>query len=151
MNVNPVVAAGFGRAADAYERSRPGYPAEAVARLVAELGIGPGQTVLDLAAGTGKLTRLLVEFGADLVAVEPSAAMRSEFASVLPDIPVHEGTAEQIPLADDSVDAVVVAQAFHWFNAPRGPGGDRARAAAARWARSRSGTNATSRCPGSPS
>ena len=118
MNVNPVAAAGFGRAADAYERSRPSYPPEAVARLVAELGIGPGRSVLDLAAGTGKLTRLLVEFGADLVAVEPSAAMRSEFGSVLPDIPVHEGTAEQIPLADDSVDAVVVAQAFHWFNAP---------------------------------
>ena len=118
MNVNPVAAAGFGRAADAYERSRPSYPPEAVARLVAELGIGPGRSVLDLAAGTGKLTRLLVEFGADLVAVEPSAAMRREFGSVLPDIPVHEGTAEQIPLADDSVDAVVVAQAFHWFNAP---------------------------------
>ena len=85
---------------------------------MAELGVGPGRTVLDLAAGTGKLTRLLAEIGADLVAVEPSAAMRSEFASVLPDIPVHEGTAEQIPLADASVDAVVVAQAFHWFDAP---------------------------------
>lgn len=119
MDLNPVAAAGFGRAADAYERSRPSYPADAVARLAAEIGIGPGRTVLDLAAGTGKFTRLLAEIGADLVAVEPSAAMRNEFASVLPDIPVHEGTAEQIPLAGDSVDAVVVAQAFHWFKGPK--------------------------------
>jgi SAM-dependent methyltransferase len=118
VDVNPVSAAGFGRAADVYERSRPSYPPEAVARLAAELGIGPGRTVLDLAAGTGKLTRLLAESGAQLVAVEPSAAMRSQFAAVLPDIPVHEGTAEKIPLADASIDAVVVAQAFHWFDAP---------------------------------
>jgi SAM-dependent methyltransferase len=118
MEVNPVAAAGFGRAADVYERSRPSYPADAVARLAAELGIGPGRTVLDLAAGTGKFTRLLAELGADLVAVEPSPAMRSEFAAVLPDVPLYEGTAEQIPLAANSVDVVVVAQAFHWFNAP---------------------------------
>ena len=119
MDVNPIAAAGFGRATDAYERSRPSYPADAVAVLAAELGIGPGHTVLDLAAGTGKLTRLLAELGAQLVAVEPSAAMRRQFGAVLPDIPVYEGTAEHIPLGDASVDAVVVAQAFHWFDAPK--------------------------------
>jgi SAM-dependent methyltransferase len=118
VDVNPVAVAGFGRAADAYERSRPSYPPDAVALLAAELGIGPGATVLDLAAGTGKLTRLLVERGAELVAVEPSAAMRKQFAAVVPSVAVHEGTAERIPLADGSVDAVVVAQAFHWFDAP---------------------------------
>jgi ubiquinone/menaquinone biosynthesis C-methylase UbiE len=117
--VTPVAAAGFGRAADAYERSRPTYPAAAVARLAEELGIGPGRAVLDLGAGTGKFTRLVVALGADVVAVEPSAAMRAEFESVLPDVPMHEGTGERIPLSDSSVDAVVVAQAFHWFDAPR--------------------------------
>jgi SAM-dependent methyltransferase len=122
VDVNPVAAAGFGRAADVYERSRPSYPADAIALLAAELRIGPGRTVLDLAAGTGKLTRLLVPLGAQLVAVEPSAAMRAEFATVLPEVPVHDGTAERIPLDDAAVDAVVVAQAFHWFDAPRALG-----------------------------
>ena len=119
MEVNPVAAAGFGRAADVYERSRPSYPPDAVALLARELGIGAGRTVLDLAAGTGKLTRLLAELGPQLIAVEPSEAMRAEFARVLPDVAVHEGTAETIPLTDASVDAAVVAQAFHWFDAPR--------------------------------
>jgi ubiquinone/menaquinone biosynthesis C-methylase UbiE len=122
VDVNPVAAAGFGRAADAYERSRPSYPAAAVALLVAELGIEPGTTVVDLAAGTGKFTRLLAEFGADLVAVEPSDAMRTEFAAVLPTVPVYKGTAEAIPRADATIDAVVVAQAFQWFDAPRALG-----------------------------
>jgi SAM-dependent methyltransferase len=122
VDVNPVAAAGFGRAADAYERSRPSYPADAVALLAAELGIGPGTKVLDLAAGTGKFTRLLTELGAALVAVEPSAAMRTEFAAVLPAVTVHDGTAEAIPLGDATVDVVVVAQAFHWFDAQRALG-----------------------------
>jgi ubiquinone/menaquinone biosynthesis C-methylase UbiE len=119
VEVNPVAAAGFGRAADVYERSRPTYPAAAVERLAAELGIAAGRDVLDLAAGTGKFTRLIVALGANVIAVEPSAAMRSEFAAVLPDVAVHEGTAEQIPLTDGSVDVVTAAQAFHWFDAPR--------------------------------
>jgi SAM-dependent methyltransferase len=119
VDVNPVAAAGFGRAADAYERSRPSYPDAAVDHLAKELGIVDGTRVLDLAAGTGKFTRLLAERGADLVAVEPSDAMREQFAAVLPAVPVHAGTAEAIPLGDGSVDAVVVAQAFHWFDAPR--------------------------------
>jgi SAM-dependent methyltransferase len=119
VEVNPVAAAGFGRAADAYERSRPSYPPAAVDRLCAELGIGAGARVLDLAAGTGKFTRLLADRGAELVAVEPSDAMREQFAVAVPGVPVHAGTAEAIPLADASFDAVVVAQAFHWFDAPR--------------------------------
>ncbi|NUT54091.1 MAG: class I SAM-dependent methyltransferase [Saccharothrix sp.] len=74
--------------------------------------------VLDLAAGTGRMTGHLVEAGAEVVAVEPSEAMRATFAEVLPGVPVRPGTAEEIPYRDASFDAVVVAQAFHWFDPP---------------------------------
>jgi ubiquinone/menaquinone biosynthesis C-methylase UbiE len=105
----------FGAAAADYERARPSYPPESIDVLRRDLGVGPGARVCDLAAGTGKLTRLLVATGADVVAVEPVAGMRDQLAEVLPDIDVLDGTAESIPLADDSVDLVTVAQAFHWF------------------------------------
>jgi SAM-dependent methyltransferase len=111
-------ALGFDQNAGAYEAARPSYPAEAVAYIVGRGGIGPGRRVLDLAAGTGKLTRLLVPAGAEVVAVEPVAAMRDQLVARLPEVEVHDGTAEALPLADDSVDAVTVAQAFHWFDAP---------------------------------
>ncbi|MET0831123.1 MAG: class I SAM-dependent methyltransferase [Acidimicrobiia bacterium] len=111
-------ALGFDRAAADYEAARPGYPAEAIARLAAELGIHPGRRVCDLAAGTGKLTRMLVGTGAEVVAVEPVPGMRAQLAVVLPGVAVLAGTAEAIPLDDGSVDVVTVAQAFHWFDAP---------------------------------
>jgi ubiquinone/menaquinone biosynthesis C-methylase UbiE len=114
--VHPLAAVGFDRAAGAYERARPSYPAEAVALVAAELGIGPGRRVLDLAAGTGKFTRLLVPTGADLVAVEPVAGMRARLAEAVPAVEVLAGTAEALPLPAGSVDAVVCAQAWHWFD-----------------------------------
>ena len=117
MSTHPTAAAGYGSSADAYERGRPSYPDDAVAYLAAELGLGPAARVLDLAAGTGKLTRLLMEGGADVVAVEPVAAMRVVLARSAPGAAVLEGTAESIPLPAASVDAVTVAQAFHWFDA----------------------------------
>jgi len=80
-----------------------------------ELGIGPGAKVCDLAAGTGKLTRLLAATGAEVTAVEPVPGMRDQLAETTPDVAVLDGTAEAIPLAESSVDAVTVAQAFHWF------------------------------------
>lgn len=104
--------------AAAYERARPSYPAEAVAHVVGHGGIGPGRRVLDLAAGTGKLTRLLVPSGAAVVAVEPVAAMRALLVSSAPDVEALDGTAESLPLDDASVDAVTVAQGFHWFDPP---------------------------------
>ena len=115
--MHPTATAGFGSSADAYERGRPSYPDDAIAYLAAELGLGPAARILDLAAGTGKLTRLLVEGGAEVVAVEPVAAMRAALERALPEVSVLEGTAESIPLAAGSVDAVTVAQAFHWFDA----------------------------------
>ncbi|HVF74053.1 MAG TPA: class I SAM-dependent methyltransferase [Acidimicrobiales bacterium] len=102
---------GFGAGADAYARGRPSYPAEAVAWIASCCGIGPGRTVLDLAAGTGIFTDLLTATGADVVAVEPVASMRAKIGGAR----VLDGTAEAIPLDDASVDAVTVAQAFHWF------------------------------------
>jgi SAM-dependent methyltransferase len=106
-------ARGFGRVADAYERGRPDYPAAAIERLAERLDLRPGRTVIDLGAGTGKLTRLLVPTGADVVAVEPIAEMRARIEGAR----TLEGTAEAIPLADASVDALTVGQAFHWFRA----------------------------------
>ncbi len=73
--------------------------------------------VLDLAAGTGKFTALLVPTGADVVAVEPVKEMADELRAAIDGVEVLEGTAEAIPLPDASIDAVTVAQAFHWFDA----------------------------------
>jgi len=108
-------ARGFGSAAAAYERGRPDYPAAAVRRLVERLDLRPGRTVLDLAAGTGKLTRLLVPSGANVLAVEPLPQMRAELEKRVHGVATLGGTAERIPLRDAYVDAVTVGQAFHWF------------------------------------
>jgi SAM-dependent methyltransferase len=108
-------ATSFGAAAATYERARPSYPDQAIGWL-----LPPGaRRVLDLGAGTGKLTRGLRDRGLDVVAVEPSAGMRRQLARVLPGVPALAGTAEQIPLADQAVDAVLVAQAWHWVDPAR--------------------------------
>jgi SAM-dependent methyltransferase len=108
-------AASFGAAAVAYERARPHYPRPAIDWL-----LPPGASrVLDLGAGTGKLTRQLTGRGLQVVAVEPSAGMREQLALAVPGVPVLAGTAEEIPLDDGSVDAVLVAQAWHWVDRAR--------------------------------
>jgi SAM-dependent methyltransferase len=104
-------------AAGVYERGRPDYPAAAVSAIVDRLDLRPGRTVLDLAAGTGKLTRLLVPSGANVVAVEPIPEMRAELEQRVRGVAALGGTAERIPLTDGYVDAVTVGQAFHWFDA----------------------------------
>jgi SAM-dependent methyltransferase len=103
--------------ADRYERGRPDYPAAAVADIVTSLELGPGRRVVDLAAGTGKLTRVLVSSDADVVAIEPIPEMRRELERNVPGVVAMAGTAERLPLADESVDGVTVGQAFHWFRA----------------------------------
>ena len=108
-------ASSFGAAADAYERGRPPYPPEAIDWLLPE-GVS---RVLDLGAGTGKLTRQLRGRGLDVVAVEPSAGMREQLARAVPDVTVLRRAAEEIPLPDRSVDAVLVAQAWHWVDPGR--------------------------------
>ncbi|CDP84664.1 MULTISPECIES: class I SAM-dependent methyltransferase [Mycolicibacterium] len=105
----------FGSEAAAYERGRPSYPPEAIDWLLPE----GAHDVLDLGAGTGKLTTRLVERGLDVIAVDPIPEMLELLSNSLPDTPALLGTAEEIPLADNSVDAVLVAQAWHWFDPER--------------------------------
>jgi ubiquinone/menaquinone biosynthesis C-methylase UbiE len=102
----------FGSVADVYERSRPGYPDEAVRWLA---GDEPCD-VVDLGAGTGKLTRSLVALGHRVTAVEPLPEMLAQLRDAVPDAVPLTGTAESIPLADASADVVTAAQAFHWFD-----------------------------------
>jgi ubiquinone/menaquinone biosynthesis C-methylase UbiE len=106
----------FASVADAYERGRPDYPAAVIGALAAELMLAPSAPVLDLAAGTGKLSRALLAAGLDVVAVEPLDSLRAVLARNIGPERVLEGFAEAIPLADTSVDAVTVADAFHWFD-----------------------------------
>lgn len=118
MPVHHVADAGFDREAASYERARPSYPSDCIAWFADHLGIAPGRSVLDLAAGTGKFTRLLEPLGARLFAAEPVDGMRAVLATTSPAVPLLSCAAERLPLATHSLDAIVVAQAFHWFDAP---------------------------------
>jgi SAM-dependent methyltransferase len=106
-------ASSFGAAAVAYAEHRPDYAQAAVGWA---LEPAPGSRVLDLGAGTGKLTATLVALGADVIAVEPDLAMLTELRRSLPDVRALSGSAEAIPLPDGSVDAVVAGNAMHWFD-----------------------------------
>jgi ubiquinone/menaquinone biosynthesis C-methylase UbiE len=110
-----VRARSFGAAADAYERARPSYPDEAVDWLLP----AGAHTVLDLGAGTGKLTRAQVARGLDVIAVEPIDEMRAALEATLPEVSALKGTAEEIPLPDQSMDVITVAQAWHWVDVER--------------------------------
>jgi ubiquinone/menaquinone biosynthesis C-methylase UbiE len=106
----------FASMAATYERGRPDYPPAVADALMAELEIAPGAPVLDLAAGTGKLTRRLVAAGLEVLAVEPQPQLRARLAADIGAERVRDGVAEEIPLADASVDAVTAADGFHWFD-----------------------------------
>jgi ubiquinone/menaquinone biosynthesis C-methylase UbiE len=119
VNDDERFATAFGDAAREYERGRPGYPSEAIDALAHDLALGPESVVVDLAAGTGKLTRSLVGRFGRVIAVEPLAEMREELERRVPQAEPLDGTAERMPLADSTADAVLVAQAFHWFDGRR--------------------------------
>jgi SAM-dependent methyltransferase len=108
-------AGSFGRAAHLYERGRPPYPGAALDWLLPE----GRPRVLDLGAGTGKLTRQIAARGLEVTAVDPSEGMLDQLRTVLPGVPARTGTAEQIPLEDGSVDVVLMAQAWHWVDPAR--------------------------------
>jgi len=116
MPIHDVAARGFGSAADAYDQGRPTYPAPAIDWCTERLGLGPGRVVCDLGAGTGKLTRLLDGSGAQVVAAEPLEGMRTVLAAACPDAAVVAAAAEALPFRTASLDALLVAQAFHWFD-----------------------------------
>lgn len=108
----PGLGTSFGAAVGEYARGRPGYPPEAVAWLLGDAPL----SVADVGAGTGKLTQELVRHGHSVVAIDPDATMLAALHASLPDVPTLAGTAESLPLADASVDAVVLGQAWHWVD-----------------------------------
>lgn len=116
------LATSFDSVAGEYARGRPGYPREALDRLTEELELTRSSTIVDLAAGTGKLTTELVGRFDRVIAVEPLAGMRRELESAAPEAEALDGSAEDMPLADSTADAVFVAQAFHWFDGDRALG-----------------------------
>jgi SAM-dependent methyltransferase len=99
-----------------YDELRPGYATEAVDWVVERGGLASGARVVDLAAGTGQLSRLLASWNLDVVAVEPASNMRAILQDRLPSVPVLDGVAESLPFDDESVDGVVVGNAFHHFD-----------------------------------
>ncbi len=115
MSLHPL-ATRFASVTDEYERGRPDYPPAIVGAIAAELALAPGARVLDLAAGTGKLTRALLAAGLDVVAVEPQRELRDVLAARVGAERVLDGLAEAIPLGDGAVEAVTVSDAFHWFD-----------------------------------
>jgi len=102
-----------------YERHRPEYPEEALRWAAAQLELEPGARVLDVGAGTGKLTRGLVAVGFEVVAVDPGAPMLDQLRTAVPEAEALVAPAESIPLPDESVDAAFAGQAYHWFDRER--------------------------------
>jgi SAM-dependent methyltransferase len=117
--VHRAAATGFAGGADIYAASRPAYPGEALDWLRDRMGIGPGSHVVEVGAGTGLFTRLILETGAKVLATDPVAEMLAHLAVTIPGVATAVATAEALPVAEESVDAVICATAFHWFATPQ--------------------------------
>lgn len=114
-DIHRTAQSGFSKASSTYASGRPDYPEALGHWLQDSLGIGAGHKIVDLGAGTGKFTRILVQTGAQVIAVEPVVEMLEHLQKAHPAVVACKGSASQIPLEDNSVDAVFCAQAFHWF------------------------------------
>ncbi|MFI8416038.1 methyltransferase domain-containing protein [Serratia sp. NPDC078593] len=119
LSLHHAAATGYQANADRYVKGRPDYPAALTDWLRNDLGLHAGKTVVDLGAGTGKFTPRLLDTGAQVIAVEPIAQMVEKLSAALPQVQTLTATADAIPLPDESVDAVVCAQSFHWFATPQ--------------------------------
>jgi SAM-dependent methyltransferase len=113
--MHEAAAKGFAREAQAYARGRPEYPVALDQWLRDDLKLDETRTVVDLGAGTGKFTRRLLATGANIIAVEPVQEMLAQLTQIVPTVAARSGTAENIPVNNGAVDAVVCAQSFHWF------------------------------------
>lgn len=119
MTIHTTAMEGYKGVADTYNKGRPGYPEDAITFIKQRFGISQGTHLLDLGAGTGKFTQYFVNSGADITAVEPVPGMLKSLLEQHTSIKGVEGTAENIPVGDNSIDVVVSAQAFHWFDAAK--------------------------------
>jgi len=113
--LHPAAAIGFDTGAATYVAGRPDYPDDALSWLIEDLGLGAGRVAVDLGAGSGKFIPWLRRTGANVIAVEPVAGMRDELRRAFPALDVREGRAQALPLMPETADAIVCAQAFHWF------------------------------------
>lgn len=113
--VHATAAEGYGQGARVYALGRPDFPPGALEWLVSDLRLDAGKTAIELGAGTGKFTKLLTQSGANVIAVEPVAAMLAQLATDLPEVRTLRANAQALPLGDASADVVVCAQSFHWF------------------------------------
>jgi SAM-dependent methyltransferase len=116
--INPTASRGFTHGAESYSRGRPDFPPQALDWLRTDLELQPGTTAIEVGAGTGKFTRLLIATGASVIAVEPVTAMLERLVSDLPSCAALRGQAESLPFASGICDAVLCAQSFHWFATP---------------------------------
>ena len=114
-DLHPTASEGYGQGARTYARGRPAFPPAALDWLKEDLRVGPGSFVAELGAGTGKFTKLLAQTGAEIVAVEPVAAMLAQLGAELPKVRALRASAQDLPLPDGSADVVICAQSFHWF------------------------------------
>ena len=117
MSIHTTAEQGFTAGVSAYDKARPDYPAECTQYVIDALHIDESSVVADVGAGTGKFTQALVPTGATIIAVEPIDAMRDKLEGALPSVKAVAAAAESLPFADGSIDAIVCAQSFHWFNA----------------------------------